>query len=183
MPATSKQHDENSFAEEREPDDPAERAKAAVGARYTTVAEERAAVLQAHLYGINNTSDTTAAPTICPVQFSGGILGPTSVDPGKARLDYEEWNTAAGVDLGCHPIIVRYNGTVVSLGIEYSCAMAGGCVAPPGPWGGGKGYLSWSDVSATITEVSQVTFGCDIPRDSGGPASSIVSFSIELTVP
>jgi len=130
--------------------------------------------------------DTTATTSInCPLQFSGNAWGPTTVNPGRARVDYYDLNSAtSGGDVSCSPHLVKASTTtVVSLGSRYSCATAGGCTAGGSTFSGGAGYLEWADVTGDNTDVVSVSFSCQLPKHISGYwlAGSLRAMSFEIS--
>lgn len=103
----------------------------------------------------------------CPIQFKSTGLGPATVNPIAARLDYYDINSGTTISDGvivCSAYLTNTNGTHISLGNRYSCETAGGCTATGSTFSGGPGYLEWPDTVAATPDVISIGFSCVLPK-------------------
>jgi hypothetical protein len=125
---------------------------------------ELGAAYAAYLVNGNTESDLRVT---CPVQFKSSGLGPATVDPVAARLDYYDINSGTTVSDGvisCNAFLNKANGTIVTLGNKYSCETAGGCTTTGSTFQGGAGYLQWSDTLGATPDVVGMGFTCVLPK-------------------
>lgn len=135
-------------------------------------------------YGIVNTDSTQAMNLYCPVQFNSTTLGPQTVDPGQARLDYWASAAAIGNEIVCAPFLAK--GTTLStvnLGNRYSCSTPGGCATSGGTPANGVGYIAWPDTLGPTSDVAAAFINCLLPIRTGGTYTTVKTYSLELISP
>lgn len=137
-------------------------------------------------FGIVNTDTAQAMGLYCPVQFNSTTLGPQTVDPGQARLDYWASAAAVGNEIVCSPFLAK--GTTLStvnLGNRYSCSTPGGCAASGGTPANGVSYIAWPDTLGPTSDVAAAFITCLLPvRAPGGTTYiTVKTYSLELISP
>lgn len=134
------------------------------------------------LLGFINTSTTSSLSATCVLPINGTSLTSGTATVNGLRLHYNDNHGASGTGaLSCTAYVRSAEGSGVTLGTRYSCAMPGGCTSSANTYIG-SGYLQWSTTSS-VTNAAELIVMCSIPPiQSGWGVTSLISVLGSLTV-
>ena len=138
-------------------------------------------------YGLMNFSPTNDARPVCEVPFASTTIGPTTMNPSQGRVDYfDQTNVANASNTGavrCAMNLSIAGGTIVGMGVLYSCATPGGCSSGNNTFIG-TGYLLFPDTVGSTANVVATNYDCVLPPYQGGfLGSSISAVAVSTSTP